>query len=62
MSEKSKKSGRRRESPAVLSAAGLVRFFEEGEAKVVLKPYLVILLTIVFVIVIIALSKLLPLA
>jgi preprotein translocase subunit Sec61beta len=62
VSEKSKKSGRRRESPAVLSAAGLVRFFEEGEAKVVLKPHLIVLLVIVFVIIIIVLSKLLPLA
>lgn len=56
----SKKSGKKRTSPAVYSAAGLVRFFEESEAKVVLKPHIIIGLTILFTVIVIVLSKVLP--
>lgn len=56
MSKKSK----RKSTPAVFSAAGLVRFFEESEAKVLLKPHVLILLAIVFTAAIIVLSKMLP--
>ncbi|MEM0198885.1 MAG: preprotein translocase subunit Sec61beta [Desulfurococcaceae archaeon] len=55
----SKRKDKKR-SPAVFSAAGLVRFFEESEAKVLLKPHLIIILALIFVVIIIALSKLLP--
>lgn len=56
----SKKGKKRRETPTVASAAGLVRFFEESELKVALKPHLIIILVVVFVTLIIVFSKLLP--
>lgn len=56
MSKKSKK----REAPSISSAAGLIRFFEESEVKITLRPHFIILLAIVFVAVVIALSKIVP--
>lgn len=54
------KKGKKRQTPSVASAAGLIRFYEESETKITLKPHLVILLAIVFSIVVIVLSKLIP--
>lgn len=51
---------RKREAPSIASAAGLVRFFEESELKVALKPHVIIVIVIAFVAVVIVLSKLLP--
>jgi Sec61beta family. len=56
MSKKSKKS----QAPSVASAAGLVRFFEETDLKIALKPHLIILLGALFVAAVIILSKILP--
>ncbi|MEM0000770.1 MAG: preprotein translocase subunit Sec61beta [Desulfurococcaceae archaeon] len=56
----SKKSKKRRETPSITSAAGLIRFFEESELKVALKPQLIILVSLIFVALVIILSKLLP--
>lgn len=56
MSKKSKK-GR---TPSISSAAGLVRFYEEADLKVALKPHLIILIGVLFVILVIVLSKVYP--
>lgn len=56
MSKKSKKS----RTPGITSAAGLVRFYEEADLKIALKPQLIIILGVLFVIVVIVLSKLYP--
>ncbi|MEM0001446.1 MAG: preprotein translocase subunit Sec61beta [Desulfurococcaceae archaeon] len=54
------RKSRRSQSPSVASAAGLVRFFEEADLKIALKPHLIILLGAVFVTIVIILSKMLP--
>ncbi|MEM0281921.1 MAG: preprotein translocase subunit Sec61beta [Desulfurococcaceae archaeon] len=54
------RKSRRSQSPSVVSAAGLVRFFEEADLKIALKPHLIILLGAVFVTIVIILSKMLP--
>ena len=56
MSKKSKKG----QHPSVMSAAGLVRYFEDVDLKIALKPYLIILTGFLFVVVVIILSKLVP--
>jgi preprotein translocase subunit Sec61beta len=56
----SKRKGRR-DTPGVVSAAGLIRFYEETEAVITIKPHLLIFICIVFVIVVIILSKTLSL-
>jgi preprotein translocase subunit Sec61beta len=43
-----------------MSAAGLVRYFEDVDLKIALKPYLIILIGFLFVVVVIVLSKLVP--
>jgi len=55
MSKKSK-----RQTPSLASAAGLVRFFEETDLKIALKPHLIIITGFVFVALVIALYKLVP--
>jgi len=39
-------SRRRRSSPAISSAVGLIRFYEETEPLIKLNPYVIILITI----------------
>jgi preprotein translocase subunit Sec61beta len=43
-----------------MSAAGLVRYFEDVDLKIALKPYLIILTGFLFVVVVVILSKLVP--
>ncbi|MEM1674977.1 MAG: preprotein translocase subunit Sec61beta [Desulfurococcaceae archaeon] len=56
-SKKSSKSSSRKRTPGPLTAAGLVRFYEEADVGVKIKPYTLIILMLVFTIVIIVLSK-----
>jgi preprotein translocase subunit Sec61beta len=56
LSKKSKKG----QHPSVMSAAGLVRYFEDVDLKVALKPHLILLIGFLFVVVVIVLSKLVP--
>ncbi len=59
MSNVSKKA-KKRQSPTVASAAGLVRFFEETDLKIALKPHLIIIIGFIFVAIVVAISKLIP--
>ncbi|WP_448578406.1 preprotein translocase subunit Sec61beta [Thermosphaera sp.] len=54
------KKSRKKEGPALLSAAGLVRFYEESDVGLKLKPHVLIGIMVAFTITIIALSKLMP--
>jgi preprotein translocase subunit Sec61beta len=54
------KKGKRSQNPSVMSAAGLVRYFEDVDLKIALKPYLIILMGFLFVVVVVILSKLVP--
>ncbi|MEM4481204.1 MAG: preprotein translocase subunit Sec61beta [Desulfurococcaceae archaeon] len=56
------KKGKKKEVPSISSSAGLIRFFEESDVKIALKPHLIILFAIVFVAVVIVLSKVVPVA
>ncbi|MEM0506882.1 MAG: preprotein translocase subunit Sec61beta [Thermosphaera sp.] len=56
------RKARKREGPGLLSAAGLVRFYEESDVGVKLKPHVLIGVMVAFTIAVIALSKLAPLA
>jgi len=42
---------RRREAPMPASAVGLLMFFEEPSSKIKVKPLIIVLLSIVFIIV-----------
>jgi preprotein translocase subunit Sec61beta len=55
----SKRKGRR-ESPGILSAAGLIRFYEETDAVITIKPHVLIAISVLLVIIVILLSKILP--
>lgn len=50
----------KKSTPGITSAAGLIRFYEETDSVITIKPHLLIALSVVFVIIIIILSKLLP--
>lgn len=54
-------SSRKKKSPAVFSAAGLVRYYEETDVGIKLSPYVAIGLMVGFTVAVIVLSKLLPL-
>jgi len=56
----SRKGRKRRETPSIASAAGLIRFFEESELRFALKPYYIIALAIIFVAIVVVLAKTLP--
>ncbi|MCC6010839.1 MAG: preprotein translocase subunit Sec61beta [Desulfurococcaceae archaeon] len=56
----SKRKGKR-DTPGVMSAAGLIRFYEETDAVITIKPHLLIAICIVLVVIVIILSKVLPL-
>ncbi|MEM4825012.1 MAG: preprotein translocase subunit Sec61beta, partial [Desulfurococcaceae archaeon] len=51
---------KKRTTPSILSAAGLVRFYEEVDVGIKLQPHVLILITIILVATIIILSKLFP--
>jgi preprotein translocase subunit Sec61beta len=55
----SKRKGRR-ESPGIFSAAGLIRFYEETDAAITIKPHVLIAISVLLVIIVILLSKILP--
>jgi preprotein translocase subunit Sec61beta len=56
----SKRKGKR-DTPGVMSAAGLIRFYEETDAVITIKPHLLIAICIVLVVMVISLAKVLPL-
>jgi len=62
MSSKSKKSKGKssKKAPGPFTAAGLVRFYEEADVGIKLKPHVVIIVMILFVAIVIAVSKLYP--
>lgn len=51
---------KRRESPGPFTAAGLVRFYEEADVGVKMKPYLIVLLAFITSIIVIVAQKLVP--
>ncbi|MEZ0393450.1 MAG: preprotein translocase subunit Sec61beta [Desulfurococcaceae archaeon] len=55
-------SSRRRREGGPLTAAGLVRFYEEFDVGIKLKPHVLIIVALVFAAVAIALSKVLPIS
>ncbi|MCY0868749.1 MAG: preprotein translocase subunit Sec61beta [Desulfurococcus sp.] len=58
----SRKGKRRRETPGMFSAAGLIRYYEESDEGIKLKPSVFVALMIAFTVGIIILSKIAPIA
>lgn len=56
----SKRGKKKRETPSMVSAAGLIRFFEESELRISLKPHYIIIIAVIFVTLTVAFSKLFP--
>lgn len=54
----SSKGGKKEKAPGPFTAAGLVRFYEEADVGIKMKPVVLIVLSIVFTVVVIVLSKL----
>ncbi|MCC6034329.1 MAG: preprotein translocase subunit Sec61beta [Desulfurococcaceae archaeon] len=50
----------KKSTPGIASAAGLIRFYEEIDSVITIKPHLLIALSIIFTVIIIILSKILP--
>ncbi len=62
-SRRSKRSGRvhgrkKKEAPGPFTAAGLIRFYEEADVGIKMKPHTLVILSLVFAILIIILEKL----
>ncbi|AFL67168.1 preprotein translocase subunit Sec61beta [Desulfurococcus amylolyticus] len=57
----SKKGRRKRDVPGMFSAAGLVRYYEESDVGLKLKPHILIAIMVSFTVMVIVLSKLAPL-
>ncbi|WP_440060076.1 preprotein translocase subunit Sec61beta [Thermogladius sp. 4427co] len=55
------KSRRRREVAVPLTAAGLVRFYEESDVGIKIKPYVLIVIAIALSVTVIVLQKIHPL-
>lgn len=55
----SKRKGKK-STPGIVSAAGLIRFYEETDAVITIKPHLLILIGLALVITVIVLSKVMP--
>lgn len=55
------RSRKRRESPGPFTGAGLVRFYEEADVGIKMKPYVVIGLAFLMTILVIVTQKLVPL-
>ncbi len=53
-------SRRKKKEVGPVSGAGLVRFFEEVESKIVIKPYTIIWLSITFAVSVIILTYITP--
>lgn len=53
-------SSKKKKKTSVMSGAGLVRFFEEVEAKVSISPYQLVLIAILFAVAVLVLGYLAP--
>jgi len=56
----SKRGRRRRETPGMFSAAGLVRYYEESDVGLKIKPHILVAIMIAFTVTVIVLSKIAP--
>ena len=56
-----KKGRKKREAPGPFTAAGLVRFYEEADVGIKMKPYTIIIIAMALTIAVIVLQKLYPL-
>ncbi len=54
---KSKKGRKKRETPGPFTAAGLVRFYEEADVGIKMKPYVIVALAIALSVTVIVLQK-----
>ena len=54
----SKKGSSRKKAPGPFTAAGLVRFYEEADVGIKMKPHTLIILATAFTVIVIVLSKL----
>ncbi|OYT41060.1 MAG: preprotein translocase subunit Sec61beta [Desulfurococcales archaeon ex4484_58] len=54
---RSKGKGKKEKAPGPFTAAGLVRFYEEADVGIKMKPYTLVILSLAFTIAIIVLSK-----
>lgn len=54
------RSRKKKESPGPFTGAGLVRFYEEADVGIKMKPYIVIGLTFLMAILVIVTQKLIP--
>ncbi len=59
MSSKKKKK-KKREAGGPMTAAGLIRFYEEADIGVKLKPHVVIVLTVIMIVTVVILRVLFP--
>ncbi len=57
---KSRKGKKKKEAPGPFTAAGLVRFYEEADVGVKMKPHVVVVLAVALSVTVIVLQKLLP--
>ena len=53
-------SRKKRESPGPFTGAGLVRFYEEADVGIKMKPYIIIGLAFAMTVIVIVAQKLLP--
>lgn len=54
------KARKRREAPGPFTVAGLVRFYEEADVGVRMKPHIVIAIAVALVLAVIVLQKIMP--
>lgn len=54
---RSRKSKKKKEAPGPFTAAGLVRFYEEADVGIKMKPYVIIVLAVALTITVIVLQK-----
>ena len=59
-SSRSKKKEKKKKPSGPMSAAGLISFYEDTEAKVILTPTWILLISIIFVSIVLALRTALP--
>lgn len=59
---KTRKHGRgKKEAPGPFTAAGLIRFYEEADVGIKMKPHTLVIMALAFTVAVIVLSKLYPL-
>lgn len=54
---RSRKGKKKKEAPGPFTAAGLVRFYEEADVGIRMKPYVIIVLAVALTITVIVLQK-----